>query len=334
MTRGEQALFLLAGKILPGPPFFRVAAQALATRADCRWAGVGELRDDGRSVDLLAFWDRDHQAEPFSFQLEGSPCLQVYRSKPDDPHQFFPCDVANRFADFPLLAQIGARSYRGEVFHDSVERPIGHVFVISEKDEADDEGLREFFRLVAQRVGSEYNRWRAEEALARSEKTLRWYESMAATTSDRMALIDTSYTYRAVNSSYLKSAPYRSPKDRIRAREDVVGQTIDEVLEPTFARQVVRRNLDRCFAGHSFNLEGWVQGPGHQSRYLQRSFRPYRSEEGTILGAVVTVRDLTRRQQQLAKINRLAVHEAVAAGDLFAAARQITEEATDLLGVE
>ncbi|MEM7356883.1 MAG: ATP-binding protein, partial [Acidobacteriota bacterium] len=47
-----------------------------------------------------------------------------------------------------------------------------------------------------------------------------------------------------------------------------------------------------------------------------------------------TVRDLTRRQQQLAKINRLAVHEAVAAGDLFAAARQITEEATDLLGVE
>jgi len=166
MTPREQALYLLAGKIPPGPAFFEVAAQALAVRTGCRWAGIGELSPAGDSVTLLAFWDRDHHAEPFSFQLEGSPCLEVYRSRPDDPHKFFSAGVANRFCDFPMLAQIGARSYRGEVFHDDDDRPVGHVFVISEHDEEDSPDVRDFFRLVAQRAGAEYNRWKLSGVVA------------------------------------------------------------------------------------------------------------------------------------------------------------------------
>ncbi len=166
MTPREQALYLLAGNIRPGPPFFRVAAQALAMRTGCRWAGIGELDHEGTSVQLLAFWDGDHLGEPFSFQLQGSPCLEVYSSRPDDPHKFFPCDVVERFQEFPMLAEIGARSYRGEVFLDADERPVGHVFVISEREETDSPDLRDFFRLVAQRVGAEYNRWKLSGLVA------------------------------------------------------------------------------------------------------------------------------------------------------------------------
>ena len=333
MTPGDQALLLLAGRVSPGPPFFQVAAQALAIRAGCRWAGVGQLCEAGDSVDLLAFWDGDHQVEPFSFPLEGSPCKAVYRSDPEDPHRFFPSDVAEHFSGFPMLAQIGARSYRGEVFHDSAERPVGHVFVISEDDEEDDPGIREFFRLVAQRVGAEYNRWRAEEALASSTRTLRWYESMVATTSDRMALIDTTYTYRAINSSYLESAPFRPhPRGRPWAREDVVGHTIVEVLDPSFARDVVQPHLERCFAGNDLSFEGWVEGPGEQRRYLQRNYRPFRAH-GNIEGAVLTIRDLTRRQRQITSITELAVHDTVTSGDLHEAAKRITEQAADCLDI-
>jgi signal transduction histidine kinase len=184
MTPREEALYLLAGKIPSGPTFFQTAAQALAVGTGCRWAGIGELGEDGDSVDLLALWDGDHQAEPFSFQLHGSPCLQVYQCDPDNPHRFFPCDVARQFADFPLLAELGARSYRGEVFYDVEERPVGHVFVISEVDEEEDPGVRDFFRLVAQRVGAEYNRWKlsdlVEERTAEVEERERLLRQLEA----------------------------------------------------------------------------------------------------------------------------------------------------------
>ncbi|MEE8524931.1 MAG: histidine kinase dimerization/phospho-acceptor domain-containing protein, partial [Thermoanaerobaculia bacterium] len=184
MTPREQALYLLAGKVPSGSFFFQTAAQALATGTGCRWAGIGELGEDGKSVSVLALWDGDHQAETFSFQLHGSPCLQVYQSDPDNPHAFFPCDVAAQFAEFPLLSQLGARSYRGEVFYDAAERPVGHVFVMSEKDEEDEAGVRDFFRLVAQRVGAEYNRWKlsglVEERTAEVEERGRLLRQLEA----------------------------------------------------------------------------------------------------------------------------------------------------------
>ncbi len=184
MTNREQALFLLAGKVPFGPTFFRTAARALAVGTGCRWAGIGELDEDESSVQLLAFWDRDHHAETFNFRLHGSPCLQVYQSDPENPHAFFPCDVADRFAEFPMLAQLGAHSYRGEVFYDADDRPVGHVFVISDHGEADDSSVRDFFRLVAQRVGSEYNRWKlsglVEERTAQVEERERLLRQLEA----------------------------------------------------------------------------------------------------------------------------------------------------------
>lgn len=335
MDRSEQALVLLAGRFESGQEFFRNAAQALALRTGCRWAGIGELTQDGASVELLAFWDSDRLIEPFGFPLAGSPCLEVYRSRPDDPHKFFPREIAERFAEFPMLAEMGARSYRGELFSDSRDRPAGHVFVISDREEDDEPGIREFFRLVAQRVGSEYNRWRTQEALTLSEQSLRWYETMAATTGDRMTLVDTDYKYRAVNDRYMRDAPFRQTVDGTAwTRDRVVGHPISEVLGASLFRETVKPNLARCFAGHDLSLEGWIEGPGDDRRYLQRNFRPVRGEDGTVEGAVVTIRDLTRRRLQRTWISELTVDRAVVEGDVETAASRIVDGLVEHLAVE
>ncbi len=327
MRSREQALVLLAGKVAPGPEFFEVAAHALALGLGCRWAGIGELRRDGGSVQLLAFWDGDGAAPTFAFELPGSPCHEVYHSDPNDPHGFFPRAVADRFPDFPLLARMGARSYRGEIFRDTHGRPVGHVFAISERDEDDSPEVRDFFRLVAQRVGAEHNRWRAEEAL-------HWYEDMLSTTSDRMALIDTSYVYRAVNQSYVDAVNLRRRGGEPWTREDLVGRTVGEAMGEEFFRAKIQPHLDRCFAGSEVNVQRWLEVPGTPRRYLYARHHPYRAEDGSILGTVVIIRDLTRRRRDQQKIVELASHEALIAGDLEAASRLICEALADGLEVE
>ncbi|MEE8523218.1 MAG: response regulator [Thermoanaerobaculia bacterium] len=164
MTPREQALSLIASEASSGPAFWRAAARALALQTGCRWAGVGRLQDDGDCGELLALWD--HLAESAG---DGEQ-----RSDAEDPGLFFRDGV---LSGLPLLQETGARSFRSELFFDADGRPVGHVFVMGvgggrQRDEADDADVRDFFRLVAGRVGSEYRRWRAEEARAAEVRQL------------------------------------------------------------------------------------------------------------------------------------------------------------------
>ena len=161
-TAKEQALLLLADVVPAGIAFFDVAVRALTLGLGWRWAGIALLRQDKQAVDVLVIYDGDTKGEPFSFDLLGSPCLEVYNASPIQPHVFFD-QVVKRFPKFKLLADMGAVYYQGEVFGNEEGEPLGHVFSISDREEKDSAESRMFFRLVSQRIGAEYNRWRSEE---------------------------------------------------------------------------------------------------------------------------------------------------------------------------
>ena len=170
MAQREAALELLASKDSSGSHFFDVAARALTIGLGCRWAGFGRLLDDGNTVEVLSFWDTKGPSETFTYSIDDSPCGEVYNSNREEPYRFYPDRVTERFPGPPILAQIGAVSYRGEAIFNSSGVQAAHAFAICDKPFEDDPQDEEFFRLVGQRAGAEYNRQCAEEALIQSRE--------------------------------------------------------------------------------------------------------------------------------------------------------------------
>jgi len=326
MKTREEALKLLAGRVPSGDAFFSIAAQALALGVGCRWAGVGSRPAGTHMVQVLALWDGDQIAEPFSFELPGSPCAEVYGENSATGHVFFPKEAAALFPNFPLLTQLGVKSYRGELFHDSAGEPVGHVFALSEEAEDDSLEVRSFFRLVAQRTGAEYNRWRAESRLEINQR-------MLDATRDQMVFIDRDYTYLAINASYL-AATRPSGRSASWTTQDIVGRSVGEVLGEEFFSTTLKPALDRCLGGQEVSVQNWFDPPDRPRCYLQAEYRPYFNKDGLVEGIVATIRDLTHRKRNLATITRLSTHEALLAGDLERAARQVTEVAAETLEVE
>ncbi|MEM9140493.1 MAG: HAMP domain-containing sensor histidine kinase [Pseudomonadota bacterium] len=160
-----QALSLLAGKDAAGRNFFEVASRALALGLGSRWAGFGKLAASKNDIDILAFCDSGAAGPCFSYSLDDSPCGEVYKQEPEDPFCEFPDDVTSLFSGPEVLKQIGAFSYRGEAIFDSNGVPLAHVFTIHDGPEDWTDEDVAFFRMVAQRAGSEYNRLQAETAL-------------------------------------------------------------------------------------------------------------------------------------------------------------------------
>jgi PAS domain S-box-containing protein len=161
----EKALSLLAGRVAHGQAFFDLASEALAIGLGYRWSGVAWRHSGGKELELLAFYEDGGNKELYKFSLAGSPCEDVYKSESNHTHMFLERGVAERFPKLAILAEVGAECYRGEVFFGPNGKPAGHVFAMSDREDRDDPDASSFFRLVSQRVGAEYNRWRAEQAL-------------------------------------------------------------------------------------------------------------------------------------------------------------------------
>ncbi len=172
MSRYDQALALLAGKGETGPEFFRTAARSLSTGLNCRWAGVAILDQGGDSATLLARIADGENATCISYELAGTPCAHVYERKGDDPPWVVPDGLRERFPEAGDLRGPDAVSYCGEIFFDADGRAAGHAFVMNDRPFTPDERSRDFFRLVSRRIGSEYDRWRAEESRKANEAIL------------------------------------------------------------------------------------------------------------------------------------------------------------------
>ncbi|MEM7221598.1 MAG: PAS-domain containing protein [Pseudomonadota bacterium] len=166
IRNSEEALALLAGKAAVGKQFFGVATLALCKGLGCRWAAVVRREDASQEGDILALAENGRTVERFSYDLSDTPCNEIYRKASRDfPECFFAEDLITLFPNDQMLKDMGADSFRGELFFDRNGKPAGHVFVMDDKPMADEPHDVSFFRLVTQRVGAEYNRWRAEDAL-------------------------------------------------------------------------------------------------------------------------------------------------------------------------
>jgi len=162
----DEALARLVGRGSRREQLFKTAVELLTTVTGWRFAAIGALNPERSGVSILAV-NQDGKAQPcWQYELEGTPCCDVYNGSVDDPYWFVGNGLAEKFPEDKALRDRGFTAYRGELFFDDRGESTGHVFMMDDRPHEDEEQARWFFRLITQRIGAEYNRMQMEEQLA------------------------------------------------------------------------------------------------------------------------------------------------------------------------
>jgi PAS domain S-box-containing protein len=115
-----------------------------------------------------------------------------------------------------------------------------------------------------------------------------------------MSFVDRNYVYRAANhQAYLETFG--------KGRDEIVGYSISEVLGEEMFQNVIKKRVDRCFAGETTHYEIELDTTARGRRWHHVTYHPSRQEKsGEIEGAIIVAYDvdeLKRAQQALAELN-------------------------------
>jgi PAS domain S-box-containing protein len=132
--------------------------------------------------------------------------------------------------------------------------------------------------------------------LKQAEHDLRRYETILSAVVDPISYVDRDYVYRAVNDAYASYAK--------RPRKEIVGLTVAELIGKEAFEEHVKPHLDRCFTGEQVHYQAWFDVPGEDPKYMDVSYSPVFSEDGSVIGAAVNSRDITERKQIEERLQR------------------------------
>jgi diguanylate cyclase (GGDEF)-like protein/PAS domain S-box-containing protein len=145
-----------------------------------------------------------------------------------------------------------------------------------------------------------------------AESRLCMFERIVSTTQDGMVFIHCDFTYQIVNQAYaslLQTTP-----------ESLIGQSVAAMGGRNALSHSIAANLKRCFAGEFVEFQQLFHLQDDRVCYLDIRYVPYQAEN-EIIGAVVTIRDLTllhhaqtqlalqaRRAEALLELPQIAEH--------------------------
>ncbi|MEM1171844.1 MAG: PAS domain S-box protein [Cyanobacteria bacterium P01_H01_bin.35] len=125
--------------------------------------------------------------------------------------------------------------------------------------------------------------------MPKTNDNLRIYERIFSLSGEAICLLDTNYNYQLVNPAYLKLINQES--------EQVIGKNIKEVLgEETFEKNFKQR-FERCLAGETVEIKGWIDLNRIGEKYIIRTYSPYYDENSNIAGIIANLRDQTNFQE-------------------------------------
>lgn len=315
MTNIEEALALLAAPYTD-ERFFTRALSALTLVTQCRWAGFARLSNQPGFGEVIAFCDGKKSIPSFQFELKGSPCEQVYLDT-EKYHLIFNKDLQNRFPDFHLIKSLGANSYQAEKIVNESGEILGHIFVLDPLPQSESTKSKEFFRLLAQRIGVEYHRHIISQELVQ-------HQQMISSSEQYMSFVDTDYIYRVVSKGYETLFNL--------TQEQIIGKPVVELHGlPVFEKQI-KPLLDRCFSGEQIKTQVWIHPPHiAQPIFLDVHHNPYYDASGKVKGSIVSAHNITELEQAKNKVEFLANHDSLTG---LANRRSLFQQFEKLLAVQ
>ncbi len=118
-----------------------------------------------------------------------------------------------------------------------------------------------------------------------AELALRRYMHMISATPSSVSLVDRNYVYQVVNNAYLR----RTAKNI----DEIVDHPVADVMGTEVFERMIKPNLDRCFNGETVRYQAWFHFPSEGRRFVDVTYAPYRDDDNTLSGALVSVRDIT-----------------------------------------
>ncbi len=210
-----------------GEAFFRVLVRYLAAALQARYALIGTLSADGKSVQTLAVWTGEGYAENFVYELAGTPCEQVIGIS----ECYYPQGVQSLFPRDRLLVEMGIESYRGFPLCDKVGNPLGIIAVLNDRPMVENEQAESIIRIFAARAVAELERMRIEASLQASEM---WFRSLLESAPDSIVISDSNGRIVLVNVQ--TEALFGYPRDQL------IGRPIDLLLPP----HLVQKHRTHC----------------------------------------------------------------------------------------
>ncbi len=162
----DLAVGLLAGR---RQEFLHWLVEFLAGALDVHTVFVGELHGEAwDQVMTLAAYRSGEHVENFVYELRGTPCEQVVGQSP----VFHARDVAVRFPDDLLLAELGAESYVGVPLQDASGRPLGLIATLDRRPRDDGEQVSRVLERFRDRVAANLESRRALQELQVIHETI------------------------------------------------------------------------------------------------------------------------------------------------------------------
>ncbi|MEQ8322101.1 MAG: ATP-binding protein [Rhodospirillales bacterium] len=283
-----QALTMLAAAAGTQTAFLQTALHALAIGLDCAFAAVGEISKDGLSVDIICVIHNGEFLAPYSCNLEGTPCGEVYSPDNKETHVFCKSELGRIFPKDRNLISMGLESYRAEAFHDADGNRIGHVLIADDKPMQADDTDTAFFRLVSQRIGAEINRWHADQAQKEQRFLL---QTIVDNLPIPITLCDLNGRYILANLKFEEW--YGTPSDQ------VIGKTAREALRLSEEDFLIREEMEEAVltTGEVRRREETKTLADGEDHYVIVTKFPVRDSAGRITAYGSTSTDITDRRQ-------------------------------------
>lgn len=275
--------------------FFRSAVRNLAQTLNAKFAFISEIVDPDSITRVKAFaiWADKDYAEPFEYDLAGTPCENVVAKD----LCFYGSDVQDQFPEDEILVELGVQSYVGAPFADSLGQPLGHIAVMHDGPIEERERSSAIVQIFAERVGAEIERQHSLVALEESEHR---FKGLFDTAPDPMVIVDKSGRILFVNDRFIELFGY--------SKNEITGQKV-EILVPEemrkhhpAMREVYLQQPEIRAMGTRPDLTAIRKDGGRFP--VEIALSPLATKEGLFITAVI--RDITERKLAERELERLA----------------------------
>lgn len=151
-----------------GEQFFPSLVQQLSTALGVDYAYISELDEEGDHFRSKAGWGKGQPLPPFDVPAQG-PCETVLTRK----CVYHPDQLRTLYPHVPLIQEIKVDSYCGVPIVDFGDRVVGHLAIMDSKPMPDHARATSILGMFAMRAAAEFDRLRYEQALRKSDLTLR-----------------------------------------------------------------------------------------------------------------------------------------------------------------